>query len=380
MINLTIGNDAGNSLMKVDINGKVFVQPSTVTEITTLPNTESLNPEWVLKNGMDNLLVTIESKSVKNGLATTFYVGNYATDSGKYIRSIRVGGENAKVDSDIPVIATLAMIAMFGCQEEFKSSIDKDLIDVTVNMAVALPVKQKTKDNSDKYAAEFMGDHKVTVYFGPKKVLVNIKINYVYVLAEGVTTSHYLINHDLFNGCDIKSKRILHVPIGEGTTEYVLTTDGVHFDPRFTDGDTNGVGKAITSILTDFRNEFGYSKLSRQEFIKILQDESDHYHTEAKSMLEGPLREQAFEISENIINNVTKANFKVDIVLVYGGGSILMKEYLVDEIKGFLDKHKIELLFVPEDIAVTIEALGLYEFTQGDIFKRLLEIHDKENK
>ena len=384
MINLTIGNDAGNSLMKMVIDGELIIQPDTVAEISSLPDTDSLSPEWVLEHGMDNIIATIESKSVKNGLATTYYVGNYATNSGKVLRSIRVGGENSKVNDDIPVISTLAMVAMYSCQKEFgkvKNSINinKDSIDVTINMATALPVKQKTKENSAVYAAKFMGDHKVTIFLGAKKVLVNVHINYTYVLAEGVTTSHYLQNHELEGVSDLKNKRILHVPIGEGTTEYVLTTDGVHFDPRFTDGDTNGVGKAITSILADFRNKFGYSKLSRQEFIAIIQDENDHYHAEAKEMISGPLKEQAYEISENIINNVNKANFKVDVVLVYGGGSSLMKDALTDEIKPFLTKHKMELVFVPEELAVSIEAQGLYEFTQSPIFKRLLEINE-ENK
>lgn len=381
MINLTIGNDAGNSLMKMVVNGELFIQPDTVVEISALPNNESLSPEWVLEHGMDNIVATIESKAVKNGLPTTYYVGNYATNSGKILRSIHVGGENSKVDTDIPVISTLALVAMYSCQKEFgkvKNSIDinKDSIDVNVNMATALPVKQKTKENSALYAAKFMGEHKVTLFLGAKKVLVNVNINYAYVLAEGVTTSHYLQNHVLEGGVDLKNKRILHVPIGEGTTEYVLTTDGVHFDPRFTDGDTNGVGKAITSILADFRNEYGFSKLSRQEFIGIMQDKNDHYHAEAKSMISVPLKEQAYEISENIINNVNKANFKVDVVLVYGGGSILMREALTEEIESFLSRHKIELVFVPEELAVSIEARGLYEFTQSEIFKRLLEIHE----
>ena len=59
--------------------------------------------------------------------------------------------------------------------------------------------------------------------------------------------------------------------------------------------------------------------------------------------------------------------------------SILMKDALTDEIKPFLTKHKMELVFVPEELAVSIEAQGLYEFTQSPIFKRLLEINE-ENK
>ena len=61
------------------------------------------------------------------------------------------------------------------------------------------------------------------------------------------------------------------------------------------------------------------------------------------------------------------------MVVCYGGGSIAMREFLEPNLKSFCERTNIKLLYVPKEYAVSLEALGLYEFTQLSAFSKMKE-------
>lgn len=393
MLKLLVGNDNGNSEQDMIINGEVIQQPNVHVKIRKLPNLDELNETYIAKNLLDNLIVSIETPEINNGTPTTYYVGTYATTTGNVLKNIEVGARNSKIESDIPLVNTLANLAGFAVKKAYENESIEDELTVDVDMTTALPVTEYNKEQASLFAKRFIGQHFVTVYVATRKVRVKLNIGYVKTLPEGVTTAHFLAtgkNKELFkeftedynlslSDVDFKDKKILHIAIGEGTTEYPLTT-GISFNPHFIEGSPNGVGHAINKILPEFRKEKSLSKFSRQEFSNVLKDPSHKYYADAVDIIQDPLEEQAELILDIAKQQVSRANNEIDYICVYGGGSILMKPYLKANLRDFADRTDIKVLYITQPTSVLVEALGMYEFTTSNIFKELKKKFTEKQK
>lgn len=383
VITLQVGNDNGNSEHDIVINGKLIQQPNVYSKINKLPNLEEVNPKSYAKKIDDNLIVTIDSAKVNNGTPTTYFVGNYAINSGNRVFNIEIGVDNNKLISDIPLVNTLAQIAGHTAASEFLRDESVEEIDVKVDMTTALPVNQYSKSMSTSMSEKFIGNHIVTVHLGMKKVRCNIEFEYVKTIPEAVPTVYYLKNNNTENELldeykkeygetDFENKRILHVAIGEGTTEYPLTQDD-NFDPNFLKGTNNGVGLAVEAILEEFKRDHRLPTYTRQDVSKALKDPMDKYHLDAVDAIQEQLEYQADEIYRTVKVEVERAKNNVDIICVYGGGSILMQSFLREKLSDFCKKTNIQLLYIDKPLSVSIEAFGMFEFTKSDIFKILKE-------
>lgn len=393
MLKLLVANDNGNSEQDMIINGEVIQQPNVHVKIRKLPNLDELNEMYVAKNLLDNLIVTIETDEINNGTPTTYYVGTYATTTGNILKNIEVGAVNSKIESDVPLVNTLANLAGFAVQKAYEAENIEDELTVNVDMATALPVTQYTQEQGALFANRFIGQHIVTVYVATRKVRVKLNIEYVKTIPEGVTTSHFLVsgkNKELYkelaedynislNDIDFNDKKILHIAIGEGTTEYPLTK-GIGFKTHFIEGSPNGVGHAINAILPTFIKEKSLSKFSRQDFSNILKDPTHKYYEDAVEIIQDSLEEQAVLILDMAKQQVSRANNEIDYICVYGGGSILMKPYLKNSLRDFADRTDIKVLYLTEPTSVLVEALGLYEFASGKLFKDLKKVFIEKHK
>jgi plasmid segregation protein ParM len=394
MLKLLVANDNGNSEQDMIINGEVIQQPNVYAEPYQLPNLDELNEKYIAKNLLDNLIVTIETKQINNGAPTTYYVGTYATKTGEVLSNIMVGARNSKLNSPIPLINTLANLAGYAVKKAYEDESIEDELTVSVDMATALPVNQYSKENGALFANRFIGQHIVTVHVATRTVRVKLNIEYVKTIPEGVTTAHFLVpgkHKEIFkefaddyklslSDIDFKDKRILHIAIGEGTTEFPLTT-GIGFSPHFIKGTPNGVGHAINSIITEFREKHGLtSKFSRQDFSNALKDPQNKYHDEALAIIRKPLQEQANLIFDVAQQQISRANNDIDYICVYGGGSILMKPYLKNNLRDFADFTNIKVIYLTEPTSVLVEALGLYEFASDKLFKDLKKTFIEKHK
>ena len=395
-LDVKVGNDTGNSEHDIIINGVQICQPNVIAKVRKTPNLEELNQSKFIENIEKNLVVNIISKDVTTG---TYFLGEYALNSGESVKSIEVGVDNNKSESDIVIINTIGQIAGFAVKKAFEENkLEVDSIKVNVDMGVALPISQHSKVVAKAFAQRFMEDkHIVNVETPEKSVTVEIVFDYVKILPEGVTTVFALENADdeLFKSYNEKlginelnsqyfkekERRILHIAIGEGTTEYPITV-GKKFDPNFIKGSNNGVGHAIDDSLEEFINEFGLANYSRQQFSKVVRDKSHKYHLTAMEILEFYLEKQSDEILQIAKKEMIKANNEVDLILVYGGGSILMRKSLESKLEKVCERGKIKLLYVDhhensenEKIdAVNIESKGLYSFVTSKLFAKLKEI------
>lgn len=128
-------------------------------------------------------------------------------------------------------------------------------------MATALPVTQHTDETSAKFEKRFTsGLHHVTVHLGMQRVAVKIVFPFAKVVPEatpviftlqkdsaggwreGEIFGDFLESYEVdkkFNGSYFKDKRILHVDIGDGSTEYPIT-EGNKFLRQFVHGSHHG--------------------------------------------------------------------------------------------------------------------------------------------
>lgn len=384
---LKVGNDNGNSEHDLVINDVLIKQPNVFAKVRKLPNLDEVNKDFVLANIHDNLIVTCEDPS---GI---YYIGNYALKSGQKIRNIEVGVDNNKIDSDIVLVNTLSQIAGFGVKEYFsKFKTFDDIIDVKVDMTTALPIRYYSHSKALEFANKFLNKtYMITVHIGNEAVRVRIEFIFVKVIPEGVTGIFALkdSNIDLFaeynkaNGEKLTNQffnkaRVLHVAIGEGTTEFPIT-EGIQFNPNFIQGTNNGLGHAIDKALEEFKNIKGLSKFSRQDYSKILLDPKHKFNDLAMELVEHYIEDEAEEILHHIRTEIQKANNEIDVVCVYGGGSIFMRDYLEKKVADLCDRAEIKLLYIPSEFAVTLEARGLYNFTNSKIFNSL-KVNYLDNK
>lgn len=378
-IYLKVGNDNGNSEHDIIINGDIIKQPNVFSKVRKLPNLDEVNKEFVLNNISDNLIVTCDDP------VGIYYIGNYALKSSQKVRSIEVGIDNNKIDSDIVKINTLAQIAGYAVAQYYKNggNLD-DTINVFVDMTTALPISSYSHKNGLEFAGKFLDKvHRVTVHVGTTSVRVEIKFDFVKVIPEGVTGIFALKEYDnsIFEDFNSKNKdklnssyfnnaRVLHIAIGEGTTEFPIT-QGIEFNPEFIKGTNNGIGHAIDNAIEEFKSKKGLSKFSRQDYSRVLIDKNHKFHDLATEIVEPYIEDEADEILHHAKIEIQKANNEIDIVCVYGGGSILMKDYLEEKLITFCNRAEIKVLYIPSDYAVTLEAIGLYNFCNSKIFNIL---------
>lgn len=371
MLYFKVANDNGNSEQDMFINDTLVMQPNVFARVYHLPNLDEINKQYVLDHIHNNLIVSIDG--------CIYYIGSYALKSGKRCRSIGVGGNNTKLESEIVYINTLAHIAGEAVSIVAKEShIDSlELVNVQVDMATALPVSYYSQKNANLFSKKFIAKkHLVSVYIGNKTINVNVKFDFVKVIPEGVTASFALENmQELFDGQEysmeaIKNSKILHIAIGEGTTEFPITEKCI-FKPDFITGTNNGNGHAIDRVIEDFKKHFGLSNFNRQDYSNVLRDKSHKYHETAMEYIEFSLEEEAEDILHMAEHVIQEAKNDVDFVCVYGGGSILMRNALEQRLQNYCEKAKINLLYINESQAVILEALGLQVFINSKLFQMI---------
>jgi plasmid segregation protein ParM len=384
-----VGNDNGNSEHDLIIDGKLIQQPNVNCTVDELPWSEEQVPESFIQNLQEQLVVTIDSPAARPGM---YYVGKFALESGEIVDNLQIGIDQ-KCDMDLPVVNTLAQIAALAVQKAYEEEkIIPDKIEVDVDMATALPVTQHSDETSAKFEKRFTsGSHHITVHLGMKRVSVKIVFLYAKVVPEATPVIFTLQKDEegnwrdgdiygdfaqtyklekKFNGSYFKDKRILHVDIGDGSTEYPIT-EGNKFLRQFVYGSHHGTGYAMEEALDEFNRLIRLPNSPRQFFSDVIKNQGHKYHARAIKTLRRPLESQVRQIVQNIKRQLNKARNEIDLVCVYGGGSILMRSILYPLLKELCAEREMQLLYIPAEYAVQLNAMGLDAFVRGKIYEAL---------
>lgn len=370
---LVAGNDIGNSETKMFVDDVLIKQPSVIKRLMKQPDFIEDDDEKNIANLLDDLVVEVSSAGLRrSGL---FFVGKRANSTGMDVENLNIKTGN-KHRNDIPVVMTLSMLSARAVQLHYQKENEvPSFIDLDVDLITAIPASEYSKEKAEQLEKRFFDhEHIVIVYVGDKSVTVKMKFNFVKVTREGLPALYAFLEseEDILSNyrkiypddglipMDLKDKKILHVDIGDGTSEYIYTI-GLNPVVDACSGEPRGVGHAAEiakELLKDETN--GYVDLNRQQFMEHLRDTESNFHKLAQQFMKEARFIQSDKILEDVEEKYTNnAAGNVDIITVYGGGSIQFKEELYEDLKIFTEDVKCKLLWVPEKYAADMNAGGM---------------------
>jgi plasmid segregation protein ParM len=379
---LVVANDIGNSETKMIVNNTLIKQPSVVKRLLSKPNVMETNVEKNIANLLDELIVHVTSNAIKrSGL---YFIGKRANITADKVENMNIKLGN-KSKHDIPVLMTLSMLAARSVQLAYQENQElPSSISVDVSMTTAIPASEYSADQARYLEGRFTSnDHVVIVYVGETPVTVTLHFQTVKVTQEGIPALYALLERDneiLKNynehykkqavPKDFANKRILHVDIGDGTTEYIYTV-GMNPVTDVCSGEKRGVGHATEEATQLLKEEVGgFLNLNRQQFMNIFLDPSHHLHDLAVRFMQEARYSQAQRILEDIQEKYSDIAGNVDVIAVYGGGSIQFKEELYEDLLDFANNVHCEVLWIPEKYAVDMNVNGLHVINEKILFKK----------
>ena len=379
---IVVANDIGNSETKMIVNDTLIKQPSVVKRLLSKPNVMETNVEKNIANLLDELIVHVTSNAIKrSGL---YFIGKRANITADKVENMNIKLGN-KSKHDIPVLMTLSMLAARSVQLAYQENQElPSSISVDVSMTTAIPASEYSADQARYLEGRFTSnDHVVIVYVGKTPVTVTLHFQTVKVTQEGIPALYALLERDneiLKNynehykkqavPKDFANKRILHVDIGDGTTEYIYTV-GMNPVTDVCSGEKRGVGHATEEATQLLKEEVGgFLNLNRQQFMNIFLDPSHHLHDLAVRFMQEARYSQAQRILEDIQEKYSDIAGNVDVIAVYGGGSIQFKEELYEDLLDFANNVLCEVVWIPEKYAVDMNVNGLHVINEKILFKK----------
>ncbi len=365
MAAIKAGADAGNNGLKLWIHDREAFSIPTAYTFYMGETTELMDQEDIPKDQLvSNIDVTINSKALSNN-GQRYIIGEKVLNDNQH--AIELEKKSDKSKDEIPVLITLSGLAISAMQDQY----DKDRIEVTYDLSVALPVQTITKEAATRNADRYMGTHEV-IFHHPsgRDVTVTIKIDYCKCLPEGAAAAWGVVYDEKgtlterkvetsqgMSKINFLDKTLLHFDIGAGTTEVVVTND-VKFNPKLSEGLPYGIKETILDIMKRWnRNNPRKTIDSIAEFNEIYFDPEHPRHNPLKQESKMGLHQLAHRISQSIIDKID--DMKDDpYVFIYGGGAAVLKESLQD----ILDQKNrtTNVIFLREPMYVNARGLLVY--------------------
>ena len=384
--------DIGNSELKMMINGELVKQQNVNKRVFGRVKNKEGSLQHSVTNLMDEICVHVTSDAIEHD--GKFYVGYRAAHSnGKPdALDIELGDKHKR---DLPIINVLSAMASKAVQNNYdgKEEFPKN-IEITASLILAIPASEYEPSKARFLESRFKENtHIVIVYVGEEKTTVQIEFDIVKVTREGVPALYAIFEGDIemfndFNelykkdstknseednekesklyveskviGGYFKDKKILHVDIGDGTTEYIFSS-GVNPIPDACWGEKRGIGHAIEGAIKLLQEEYeGGVDINRQQFSELITDSNDKKHDKAVEFLKDTRYMQAQGIYNDIEKSyIYKTASKAEVLAIYGGGSIALKDDLYKKLLDFCTTNEMQLLWIPEKYATEMNVRGM---------------------
>ncbi|MFD0769034.1 hypothetical protein ACFQZ1_09025 [Bacillus sp. CGMCC 1.60114] len=365
--------DIGNSELKMMINGELVKQQNVNKRVFGRVKNKEGSLQHSVTNLMDEICVHVTSDAIERD--GKFYVGYRAAHSnGKPdALDIELGDKHKR---DLPVINVLSVMATKAVQTIYNEvgELPKNM-EIPASLILAIPASEYEPSKARFLESRFKdNEHLVIVYVGEEKVTVQIAFEIVKVTREGVPALYAIFegNSDMFTDfCELyelenidgqyfKNKKILHADVGDGTSEYIYS-DGLNPVPDACWGEKRGIGHAIEGAIKLLQEEYeGGVDINRQQFSELLTDSTDKKHDKAVEFLEDTRYIQAQGIYNDIEKSyIYKTASKAEVLAVYGGGSIALKDDLYRKALEFCKVNDMQLLWIPEKYATEMNVRGM---------------------
>lgn len=386
--NIIGAGDTGNSKFKgyftFGDGVEHYVEEKSLTsKLLTKPVFTDQTLERAIENLMDNMIVDINSKSIRYG--GLYAIGEKAAVSSGRVRNMNINTGSKHTD-ELPILTTLAIIATKAVQQDFRKN-EQLARELTLNVdySTAIPAREYTKKTAQSLENRYIdGEHNVVVYVSEDEyVSVKINFNRVKVTQEGNPASYAIFYGDQELLVDYQNdynnavtneyfgnKKILHVDIGDGTTEFVYTDAGT---PKadLSSGERYGVGHAAAQALRAYSEDIKVQiNMNRQDFMDAVINVNHIQHDEAKNAMLMASIDQAQAITEKIEEmyiDILKGD--VEVVCVFGGGSAQFKHVLKEMLLDLSQQLNFEVLWIPDLYSAKINAVGLKELNDRVFFK-----------
>ncbi len=384
MYQFKLANDNGNSEHKIMIDEKMYRYPNVYSIIYSVPGQTDESLATIVENLHKNMDVRIESKAI-SGISNRYLVGEASLSSQQTSDIYNMDIQNVKKhEENLPIINTLAIVATEAVKKHFAKNgtlENGETIRVQANMSTALPASIHDAKSEKEFRDRFTENlHEVKVYVKDLTINVQIHFQFVKVLKEGIPALFNIIEdgqenyrddkiftkfmreykHEGIDGTYFLEKRLLHVDIGDGSTELVYTT-GYAADPMKSSGEKFGLGQAIEKAGKGL-SEFLSTDVSRQQIAQYLKDKKHKFHGKAMDQLFLPKQEVAEKVFNSIVRRLTTLTYEVDVIAVYGGASILLEDVLYKRLVKYCKAYGIEVLWIPEEFAVEMNMRGMKIF------------------
>lgn len=395
VVKMNVANDLGYGSVKAKVNDTKIHFPSVLAlqreqDIAKPVEFDSEKEKLSYLSDMINHMdITVSSSAVKT--QGRFLLGTAAVKSSLPMRAFDVNDFTGKSDNDLSIILTLGMIAAQRVALAVENSEDlSEQLNAEVNMTTALPVSEGKKNGIvDSYINKYVNSKHTVVFHNLKDpITVSLTFNKVYVALEGEVAQLYIQNSDIklkglikkdfaknypelateIEVTDlVKIKNLLGIDIGEGTTDLVVIKDGK----------ANAVSS--TSLPTGYGNAL-------QDAIDVLQTQNMNF--EARSQLQDYLSQDVSPLAKRMQNKVRqtvfeqlapfadkiveaasktmrKAGANVEVLYVYGGGSIPMLEQtelrqkLAQKMKDFSGGIDVPVIWIDKSYAQILNEKGL---------------------
>ena len=395
VVKMNVANDLGYGSVKAKVNDTKIHFPSVLAlqreqDIAKPVEFDSEKEKLSYLSDMINHMdITVSSSAVKT--QGRFLLGTAAVKSSLPMRAFDVNDFTGKSDNDLSIILTLGMIASQRVASAVENGEDlSEQLNAEVNMTSALPVSEGKKNGIvDSYINKYVNSKHTVVFHNLKDpITVSLTFNKVYVALEGEVAQLYIQNSDIklkglikkdfaknypelateIEVTDlVKIRNLLGIDIGEGTTDLVVIKDG----------------KANAVSSTSLPNGYGNAL---QDAIDVLQTQNMNF--EARSQLQDYLSQDVSPLAKRMQNKVRqtvfeqlapfadkiveaasktmrKAGANVEVLYVYGGGSIPMLEQtelrqkLAQKMKDFSGGIDVPVIWIDKSYAQILNEKGL---------------------
>lgn len=392
---ITLANDLGNGSMKLGFNDRNWtVVPSIMANqrkqdvIAPISFDSQEQQDKYVNDLFNHMDVSVQSPSVDT--TNRMFIGQAAADSNLMLHNFDVNDFAGKSTTDLAMILTLSSVATQAVKQNYVNNNNQLASDIKVNvtMTTALPIAEGKKPNVvEAYRQRYMNaDHLVTFHNFAQLINVKIHFDLVVVALEGETAQYAIrkANPQLGQGIQNDFKKnypqlaqamgatpiysvadTLGIDIGEGTTDMAVFSNG-ELNALASSSLNSGYGNVLEQAMADLHGQ-GFNINSRLELQQLINSPvsplKQARQDKALAAVNAQLDQMANEILHQVSQVLRKVSNKVDVIYVYGGGSIpmasVLRNELMTKIKAFVGDIDVPIVFIPSNYAQYLNDLGL---------------------
>lgn len=336
------------------------------------------------KNPLEGIHIKVHSPALRE-TNNIYRVGYLATKSSN---ATELDPGSSKSEEDQTLVMLFASLALDAVRDENKDQFKRtsDVIEATYTLGTGLPLREVKEGKDVAYRSQLLGSvHQVEFLVTPKYqgLKVNIKFDEVKVYPEGFAAYINLVMDNDLNiiNRDLVDKQILIQDIGGLSTDIAVIKNR-NVDDDKAQGFNIGVAESLEEIREEIRSRHGVELDSRRDVVEIITRKQDRNHimvrgnrTSVHDIVDRTLLELAKKQYRHL-RNMWQRNSQTEICYFVGGGSIVLKDYLI-ALNNSLDGYNIAF-FEDEKESIWMMANAYYKLISA--FDNSIKADEKKSE